>query len=229
MSLEKSRRCTSRRRVGSPFSTLGRTPRLATPRTVSDPRRARTVYTPLGGSCSFSSARFAVGKPRRRPSCCPATTVPSTVDGRPSRRAACPKSPAATASRNPVLRAATPSTWTGGTACTVNPSDRNRATVPRARWPKAQSSPTVIDPSGRQARPSSAAKSSASVRANASSKGSTSVYSTPSRSKTSSLCRMDVSIRGARSGRKTRAGCGSKVTTTDEPPGWPSAVRMTAW
>ena len=74
--------------------TVGRVPRLATPRNGVVSTRARGPRKfPVTGVRRRSMRRFAVGKPRSRPSRCPWTTRPRIDQGRPSQRSASAKSP----------------------------------------------------------------------------------------------------------------------------------------
>ena len=95
------------------------------------------------------------------------------------------------------------------------PSWRSSATLPRRWWPKWKSSPTTTARAPRHPTSTSATKSSGDSVARVSSKWTTAVMSSPVASSSSSFCSRSVSCGGADSGRTTKAGCLSKVTTAD--------------
>ena len=79
----------------------------------------RTAKTPETGGIRLSR-RFAVGKPRLRPSFAPCATRPAIVYGRPRSAAACSRLPADSACRTAVDDARSPSTATVRIASTLN-------------------------------------------------------------------------------------------------------------
>ena len=149
-------------------------------------------------------------------------TVPSTLNSRPSNRAASASAPLSTAARMAVLLTAFPSTITGRWPVAVKPSffpsTVRSERFPARSFPNAQSSPTQISRSGRQASASAWMKISGGCAANAASNPSTRTCAIPASASRRILCRVDVSSGGALCGRSTAAGCGSKVATTGVPP-----------
>ncbi len=122
-----------------------------------------------------------------------------------------------------VEETVSPSTLTDGSPTTTNPcrSPRrvSRSRLPSRPRPNDQLNPTHTSRNGRAAAASDVMNVSGGVAANVASKGSARQCVAPRSAKNWNLWRVLVSRRGAASGRSTRSGCGSNVTTTAAAPG----------
>ena len=177
-------------------------------------------------------SRFAVGKPSRRPSWSPRTTVPRHETGLPRSRAAVARSPSSMHSRIFVLETACAPTCTCGTTSTASPSSAIEAGVPERSRPNLESQPSTKRRAERGPRAFIENLARASRSRRRSSKCSTHASSMPARANSSRRCSRLVKVRGARPS-SSAFGWSAKVTTAGHSP-WARArstlrSRMARW
>ena len=144
--------------------------------------------------------------------------MPQTLGGRPSTTAAPSTSPSASCARAIVEDQRSPSPRSARTMTSKSweaPSSRSVSTLPEFFQPNRVSSPTITAPAWRASTKTCSTNSSGVRRANSTVNSMTSTASRPDPASSSSRCASEVSGVGARSGKSTASGCGSKVTATE--------------